>query len=170
MDTTASIRPNENIIDVAIRVYGHINGLYFLVKKNNSISFSSELSAGTELIIDDSLDFSEEKTIDLTNIIEQAPQELSIESNQNIFDISIIAFGSVEGLQNLIKRNNISASEILLPGTILNSKGNISNKSIVDYWKNKKTKPATGNILLINNEPVLEGIGYWAIAIDFKVS
>ena len=94
--------------------------------------------------------------------------EISVMPNQNIYDISIQEYGSVEGIFNLVTENDLGLSTIVEVGSTLNANSEVINKKIANYYKTHSA-PATGNKILLDAEPVLEGIEYWAIEVDFEV-
>jgi hypothetical protein len=156
----------ESIIDVAIREYGHIHGLYNLIK-DNALSFSSDVLPGSVLMVDEDADFSELPEVEIKVIKSAAPNYITVEPNQNIYDLAIQETGDISGIVDLVKSNNISFSSQVIGGEKFIKPGVIS-KVLVNYLK--YNKPATGSEVLVNNTPVKEGIGYWNIEVDFIVS
>lgn len=64
--------------------------------------------------------------------------------NQSLLDISIQEYGNLEGLYDLALTNNISVTDALMPGNVLDIP-NIETKTpdIKRYYKNKDLHPAT---------------------------
>jgi hypothetical protein len=166
--SNTQLHTNETIFDVALREFGHIQGLFNLVK-DNGLSYSSMVEPGTELLIDETASYAEMKTISFTHIKREQPKEVTPKPNQNIYDLAIQEFGTIEGVFNLVKNNNISLSTTVEAGSALNAEGEVLEKLIYNYFQ-ARTKPATGNMLIVDSEPVQTGIGYMAIEIDFIVS
>lgn len=93
---------------------------------------------------------------------------MKVLQGQSLFDIAIQTAGSVEAAFDLAFLNGISVTDDIPAGFQLELPP-IVNKSIADYYVNKGIKPATA--LELSQVPqVLEGVGYWAIDIDFVVN
>ncbi|MBE9468967.1 MAG: hypothetical protein IMY72_11710 [Bacteroidetes bacterium] len=164
---TTELHTGETIIDVAIREYGNISGIFNLTK-DNDLSFSSYVAPGSELIIDDTADYSEFQGISYEQIKQEQKNFVATLSGQNIFDISIQEFGTIEGIFNIIKNNNYSLSTKINAGTSINTTGDVIDKLVYNYFA-AKSKPVTGSDIIVGAEPVLEGIGYWAIENNFRI-
>ena len=167
MNSNTNILPNENIFDVAIRVYGHNQGIFNIVK-DNDLSFSSEPGPGIELIIDETANYSEFLPANVILAGKQQKVEIAAQPNQNIYDLAIQQYGSIEGVFLLVKNNNISLSTKVEVGFNLDATGEPVVK-LVYKWFRSKANPATGSEIIVDAQPVLEGIDYWAIEIDFIV-
>jgi hypothetical protein len=161
------LQPNQNILDLAIQYYGHVQGLVHLCR-DNDLELSAEPAAGTELNVDKTVDLSDLQKATVKPIQDAQVPEVIPEPGQNLFDLAIQQFGSVSGIVDLAKNNNMSLSAIVLPGQVLNAKGEKKNKLIVNYFKSN-SRPATGNEPIVDGETPLEGIGYWAIEDDFII-
>jgi len=161
------INTGENIMDVAIREYGHIQGIYSLIKANG-LSYSAEAAPGYELDLPVH-DFSQLPKLNLLNISRKQDVKITVQPNQNIFDLAIQQYGSISGLFFIVKSNALKPTEFLKAGAELITNEQAINKPVVDFFKAKQ-KPAHGSNLVVDSEPVLTGIGYMAIEIDFIVS
>jgi LysM repeat protein len=162
-----SVQPNQTIYDVAINQFGHIMGL-FDVCKANGLSYSSIIDAGTELQIS-SLQQLPEGEVKYSQPQRTAPVFGLVEPGQNIYDMAVVLFGSVEGVFDICRNNNVSFSGIIAPGTTLVVNGTVRDRNIRNYFAPLR-KPATGQQPVIDNIPQYEGIDYWAIEVDFIVS
>lgn len=91
--------------------------------------------------------------------------EAIVLEGQSLFDIAIQECGSVEAAFDLAVANNISMSNEL-PSSQSLIKTNVQQKRIVDYFDNKKIKPATWSR---PTEVQLTGIGYMVIEVNFTV-
>ena len=91
--------------------------------------------------------------------------------HQSFLDLAIQHTGSVENAFVLALQNGISLTDDLEYGEALNLEPTTinQNKDILSYYQSKKLQPATAVILPPEAER-LEGIGYWVIQTDFKVS
>lgn len=95
---------------------------------------------------------------------------VTILHNQSLFDLSIQYTGEVNNAFLIAKANDLSVSDLLVPGNKITIPGSVfMNNDIYGYFTNKKIKPATG--YTSENEPtVLEGIGVWILGKNLKVS
>ena len=91
--------------------------------------------------------------------------------NQSLLDLAIQHTGSVENAFAIAVANGLSLTDDLESGEALNLEPTTinQNKDILSYYQSKKLQPATAVTQLPEIER-LEGIGYWAISVDFKVS
>lgn len=65
-------------------------------------------------------------------------------ANQNLFDLSLQLFGDVRAVFDLALENNLSITEDLIPGEILNISGSSNiNIDVKAYFSNKKYHIAT---------------------------
>ncbi len=95
-------------------------------------------------------------------------KKVTVLSNQSLFDIAIQYYGTIDGIFTICMANNITITDKLLPGQVLNIpefKGNDSD--IVDYYKEHDIKPATTVLEVIENTQ--GGINYWDIG-NFEIS
>lgn len=90
---------------------------------------------------------------------------------QSIFDVSLQNCGTIEGVFELAVQNNLSITDNLVTGLILQINGVLTDDDILDYYKVKNIQPATGLTHEISEEIIdCEGIGCWIIEDNFKVS
>jgi hypothetical protein len=90
-------------------------------------------------------------------------QNIEVQNRQALIDIAMQHTGSVEGLVPLCLDNDMSASETLINGATLKHPG-VRNKYAARCFANEKIMPVS------NPGTVPEGIGYWNVAMDFKVN
>jgi len=156
----------DSLFDVAVREYGHIQGIYDLVKANG-VGFSDSLPVGTVLQAEETGKYAETSTADATVIGKQTTPLVKVEPGQNIFDIAIALGGSVEYVLGLVKDNGLSFSSVVPAGVELKVIGDPKNKTVAQYFSNRRI--ATGADIRIDGKAVLEGVDYWAIEKDFIV-
>lgn len=91
--------------------------------------------------------------------------------HQSLLDLAIQHTGSVENAFDLALQNNRSLTDDLEAGESIQliAYGIQQNKDILNYYTAKNIQPATA-VIILPEEERLEGIGYWAISVDFKVS
>lgn len=161
-----SLQTGETIYDMAINQYGHISGIFNIIK-DNGLSFSSQPIPGSQLLITENISLSDQELV--AAYTNQEDLVLVPMVGQNLFDVSIQHYGSIEGSFLFILENGIQFSTLIEAGNDYKITNDVYNKQIVDYFK-ARPKPATGNELFVGSVPVLEGIGYWIIEDTFIVS
>ena len=90
--------------------------------------------------------------------------------NQSFLDLAIQHTGSVENAFILALSNGKSLTDDLVAGEQLYLENTKNNKDILSYYQSKKLQPATGVSHTGGSSLQLQGIGYWVISNDFKVS
>lgn len=94
----------------------------------------------------------------------------TVRNNQNLFDISLQVSGScLARVIDLARLNDISITDHLTAGGVLLTGVSAADQDILNHYKREGITPATGNPDNLE-VPVLGGIGYMAIGLDFKVS
>lgn len=92
-------------------------------------------------------------------------------SRQSFFDLALIFSGNRDNAFLIAKENQMNPSNELEPGSeILIPEGIIQNRESLEYYDFKKVLPATA--LTQGDKDLIigcEGIGCWAIDVDFKV-
>ncbi|MRI64463.1 hypothetical protein EDM00_10770 [Ornithobacterium rhinotracheale] len=93
---------------------------------------------------------------------------------QSLFDVCLQHTGSIAGIFELAEANNLSITDDVEAGQRLElpplggGKGEVAQDAdILNYYTAKNIQPATA---LEEYTEKLEGISYWAINQDFKVS
>jgi len=93
--------------------------------------------------------------------------ETIVLEGQSLLDIAVQECGSVEAVIAIAVLNNISITDDLQVGQVLQMPAPV-NKQIAQYYKSKNLKPATaGNLDFMNQD---EGVGFWSIGNDFIIS
>jgi|GEM_PF-475322 len=99
------------------------------------------------------------------------PDQVKIVEGQSLFDIAIQKLGSAQAALELAVLNGLSLTDELTTGETLQLPG-VINKAMAGYFNGKNIIPATeanaGDDE--SGELIKEGIGYWAIGVDFVVS
>ncbi|CAA0158164.1 hypothetical protein [Tenacibaculum maritimum] len=93
-------------------------------------------------------------------------------NKQSFFDLSLIATGDANNALEIASFNSKNPSEFLSPGATIEVPENLTiNEQIKDYYATNKLRPATAigkdEIDIIQG---CQGIGCWAIEVDFIVS
>lgn len=90
-----------------------------------------------------------------------------VKNNQSVLDLGIQIAGALDAVFDLAIENDVSITDVLM---VLSEFAPIKpqNREVVEYYINNNISPATGFV----GSPLvdLQGIGYWAIGIDFIVS
>jgi hypothetical protein len=97
--------------------------------------------------------------------------EVVVLDGQSFFDLATIYCGSPELAYEFAELNQMPVTAELEAGKVI-KKPIVKNKRVAAYYSEKALQPAT-NVTVINGGgelPIDEGIGYWAIEIDFIIS
>lgn len=89
--------------------------------------------------------------------------ETIVLDGQSLFDLAIQMGGSVESVFDLAVAQNMSITDLLEVGHIVEPIS-ASDKRVFNYYQLKNITPATGDIELN------EGIEFWYVEYDFIVS
>ena len=90
--------------------------------------------------------------------------------NQSLLDLAVQHTGAVESVFAIAVANGLSLTDDLPAGAEIKIPDSVNKDSdVLNYYIAKRLQPATAVILPPEAER-LEGIGYWAISVDFKVS
>lgn len=98
--------------------------------------------------------------------------KVTVLENQSLFDLSLQTLGSVEAVFHLAEKNNLSLTDYLPAGTVLNYDENaVTDKKTVAAYQRDNVKPATyfgendlATVLLGG-----EGIDFWRIEFEFVI-
>ncbi|MEQ3500592.1 hypothetical protein ABMY20_12615 [Tenacibaculum sp. SSH1-16] len=97
---------------------------------------------------------------------------VTVLNNQSLFDLAVQLTGDAINALELARDNGLTPSDNLVPGVELKVPEElVKDEGILQYYKNNAIRPATG-LTKSNIDDIVgcEGIGCWAIGIDFKVS
>ena len=97
--------------------------------------------------------------------------EVIVLEGQSFFDLATMYCGSPEMAYEFAGLNKKSVTDELEAGAVI-KKPVANNKRIATYYSEKALQPATATTYISGGGelPIDEGIGYWAIEIDFIIS
>lgn len=182
---------HQSYFDVAIQKLGSVEATFQLAL-NNGGSITDELSPGTNVTLSEVrntklTDYFANKNIVPATYADSASSQnenteviywsadlqkvsgIKVSEKQSLFDVAIQKGGSLETMVELALINGISITEDLSPGQHLDLP-EVVNSDIATYFSNKGIVPETTIYESDELTPVLEGIDYWAIEVDFIVS
>ena len=95
---------------------------------------------------------------------------MTILHNQSLLDLAVQHTGAMENTFALAVANGLSLTDDLPAGIEIKLPDSVNKDSdVLNYYSAKRLQPATA-VILPPEEERLEGIGYWVIQTDFKVS
>ena len=95
---------------------------------------------------------------------------ITILHNQSLLDLAVQHTGTAENAFALAVVNGLSLTDDLPAGAEIKLPDSVNKDSdVLNYYSAKRLQPATA-VIMLPEEERLEGIGYWAISVDFKVS
>ena len=95
---------------------------------------------------------------------------ITILHNQSLLDLAVQHTGAVESVFAIAVANGLSLTDDLPAGTEIKLPDSVNkDNDVLNYYTARRLQPATA-VILLSEEERLEGIGYWAISVDFKVS
>ena len=90
--------------------------------------------------------------------------------NQSLLDLAVQHTGAVENTFAIAVTNGLSLTDDLPAGVEIKIPDSANKDSdVLNYYTSKRLQPATA-VIMLPEEERLEGIGYWVIQTDFKVS
>ena len=90
--------------------------------------------------------------------------------NQSLLDLAVQHTGAVENTFAIAVANRLSLTDDLPAGAEIKIPDSANKDSdVLNYYTSKRLQPATA-VIMLPEEERLEGIGYWVIQTDFKVS
>ena len=90
--------------------------------------------------------------------------------NQSLLDLAVQHTGAVENTFAMAVANGLSLTDDLPAGAEIKLPDSVNkDNDVLNYYSAKRLQPATA-VILPPEEERLEGIGYWVIQTDFKVS
>lgn len=97
---------------------------------------------------------------------------IKILNNQSLIDVALHHTGSAQNAFLIAKENSLSVTSYLVAGyELVIPEGVAFNREMLDFYESKKIQPATDETYNELTQPEeLEGIGYWIINKNFKVS
>lgn len=98
-------------------------------------------------------------------------KQITVLNNQSLFDVAIRYCGTVEAIAEIAILNNLSITDDLIPGQIVQIPlTDYGNQEVINYFSTNKVDPATA--LTEENTALIEensGIGFWRIENNFIV-
>nr|DAY55047.1 MAG TPA: hypothetical protein [Caudoviricetes sp.] len=95
--------------------------------------------------------------------------KITAADRQSLFDLSLQVCGSIEAVFELAKVNGMSITDALAPGQGLEYNANsIRDKQVVQHYTNNRVIPSTA--ITEESKIMPEGVEYWSIELDFKIS
>ena len=90
---------------------------------------------------------------------------ITVRSGQSVVDVALQYYGTVNGMWDIARLNNISITAQLTPGQKLTVTETINEtaKYLGSY------KETITHVIANGNDDVYSGIGYWTIGVDFIV-
>jgi hypothetical protein len=155
-----------DLYDYALRNYGSVQGIFDLLKDNADVidNLNVDLTPGAAIKIDT------EAIVEISADAIMFPASSKVIFNdvhcegQDLFDLSIAKYGSVEGIFNLIEDN---------PGVIDDQLVSLTPGTIYKYDKTKVVDETTYSYLVNARKDIntgaLEGVEFWGIEFDFVV-
>ncbi len=82
---------------------------------------------------------------------------ITVIKHQSLFDIALMAYGTIEGILMLCLENDVAMTDELEPGRVLRvPEFEGANKEIVEYYKAKNIQPATDYIDAVQQQKLFE--------------
>ena len=95
--------------------------------------------------------------------------KVTVADRQSLFDISLQVCGSIEAVFELAEANGLSITDTLVPGQVIEySADSIRDKLVVQHYANNHVVPSTA--ITEESKIMPEGVEYWSIELDFKIS
>ena len=90
--------------------------------------------------------------------------------NQSLLDLAVQHTGAVENTFAFAVANGLSLTDDLPAGAEIKLPDSLNkDNDVLNYYTAKRLQPATA-VIMLPEEERLEGIGYWVIQTDLKVS
>lgn len=164
-----TVQNNQSLIDIAIKDGRTAEAVLDLMQQTG-LSITAMLEPGYLVEFDITGKRYETTPNAFRGVFVPGSLSVAVRNNQNLMDIAIQEAGTVEAVLDLMKLNGQPITEVMNTGHQLSFV--MDDKYLTDtqsYYKGKNLHPATGNT---QTEAVeyLEGIGYWTIQQDFRVS
>lgn len=98
--------------------------------------------------------------------------KVKILNNQSLLDVALQGTGNAQNAFLIAKENALSVTSYLVSGQeLIIPVGIPFNREMLDFYQSKEVQPATDETYNGGEAPEeLEGIGYWIINQNFKVS
>lgn len=136
----------ESLVDVALARYGNVESLVLLCQQNG-LAIDAEPVAGTELLIDDTIEYKTTGTLYRPKV-EVKAKEYVLQENQGLIDAALQHYGSIEALVQMCLDNAQAVDAEPAAGLKLQlSTVNVVNKKLVSYFSKKGIVVAQGYLV-----------------------
>lgn len=162
-------KEGQNAWDLALSAYGSIEGVFDIIL-DNSMDFLTDPISGQEIRCQEGIRYTPFKEVSLSYETLRETYNITVEEGQNIWDLAVQEYGSIDQVFLLLKLNQLLNSLNSVPLsrdvlTILSNPKVEDNKSL-SYFRGKR-KVNTGGSPFVK-EP--GGIGYMRVQGNFIVS
>ena len=140
-------KTDQSMFDIALNQYTDINALFQLLIDNSSLAIDSVIPVNTSIMIN--LNFiKEQENFNETYINKVSKGREAALDNQNLWDISLQEYGSIEAVFDFMKGNNINGLDAKLNVNKhykLPSSANVQTDVLTQYIKENR-KVTTGTL------------------------
>lgn len=142
-----TVLPNENLVKIAVRVYGSAFMAFDLGVVNNILSLSESLTPGQKLAeaIKTNSNFLSFEELFKSKKIE-VPKTVVTNPYQTLLDIATQEDGNALALFEWAVKNNINPTDKIIPGQLILSLESTQRRfKVANYFKGKGIKIATAD-------------------------
>lgn len=160
------VLPHTTMLDAAL-LDGSLEAVFGVAFANGK-SITDELVVG-EMLQSSGLKF---KPSVMAPIANPDKAQVSVMAGQTLLDLAVQELGSLEAVFALSLLNRLPTTAELTTSQMIDFSINPLNKKVAQTFKNNSWKPASATTSAPAGQPplpVLEGVDYWAIEVDFKV-
>lgn len=161
-----TVQKNQNAYAIATEYYGSADLITKLEEDNPGLeNLDDDISEGTQIKISPSFYTQAKLYVKKTVIDQNKAFFITVQKAQNIYDIALTWYGSVDKITQLEADNPIirDLNSTVTEGNVLRiSPAYITNKMLYNYYRNNKIIVNTGNTKM-------GGIGQMGIEVDFIV-
>jgi hypothetical protein len=140
------VKNNQSPVDISISIYGGIEGIMQLWRDNADMLFTADLAAGDVLEYDATLDFTDQAEVIVAAPPAKHITDLVVVKDQNIIDLAIQQYGSIDGLMQLWSDNqDLTADAEIAPGAAIKVNAQVVTNSLNKLYLDKRgVRIATG--------------------------
>lgn len=140
----AKIAHKETFVDAVVKTAGTI-AVLFDSALLNEISIDASPVPGTIVEINENNELLQEE-LSIPNVKAITTKQVTLFENQNLIDLTIQSKGTIESLFDFGLENETSIDTSPVPGTKFMVPASGGNDEIVNYYKERGLKPATGKL------------------------
>ncbi len=160
------VETNMNLLDAALATAGSLEDLFVLAMANGK-SITDDLLPGEDLKPTGIIYKPSSSTINLV----RETNQVQIMSGQTLIDLAMQETGSVEGVFQLAALNGLAITDELSEGANLKYPTKAVDRIVRKAFQDNKWRPSSAKTLPGQVLPATEeGIGFWIIEQDFRVS